>query len=374
MEVVKKDNGFGNNLITENDVISHAANIFQPSVQEISMLDGRYLNFRRLNENNDGPYVFNIAPQGMQYLQLSTARLFIQGKITDEKFKDLSSASKGRVALANLPGAAMFSSIDISIDGKPYPELSNKFSNYKGYLETVLTYSPDTVKGHLAAAHFAMDTPGSFNDFDPKAADTGSGSSVIPGKPASNKGHEYRASLANGSRQIQISCPLATDFCQIDRFFPPGSKITITLTKADDKFFICSNEDGKTYKFLIEDMYLSIRHVNLAQDYIELHQKELETKPVILPYNKTCISTHAVQANASAMHVINFVDGTLPKSILVGFVKSTNFHGSFKTNPFEFSNCGISSLWLEIGGQMLPSQPYTPDFENHQFTREVCDK
>lgn len=356
MEAVVKDQGVGvgNNLVTETDVMSHASDLFSPSSQEISMLDGRYINFRRLNENNEGPFVFNLNPQGMQYLQLSSARLFIEGKIVDDKGKDLLAADNGKMGLTNLPGSAMFSSIDIAIDGVPFPELSNKYSNYKGYLETVLTYSPENARGHLAAAHFFMDTATKFDTFDTTV----------------NEGHVARAKLVNESAKLQISTPLASDFFQLDRLFPPGVKITVTLTKSDDKFFICSGV-AKSYKFQIEDMYLSIRHINLTPETIAKHQHEIISKSIVLPYNKTTITTQSFGAGASAMRIVNLVDSTLPKSIIIGFVKATNFHGSFATNPFYFTNCNISSLHLNVNGESVPSLPYRPDFAKALFTREV---
>ncbi len=356
MELVSKEQGVGNNLITENDVISHQADLFRGSAQEVSMVDGTQIIFRRLHDNNDGPYEFNLTPQGMQYLQLSSARLFIEGKIVDDEMKPLVAASDGLVALANLPGAAMFSSVEITIDGVPYPELSNRYSNYKGYLETVLTYSPETANGHLAAAHFYMDTPLKFSDFK---------------KESENVGFKKRASLTDRSQIIQISCPLPSDFFQIDRFFPPGSKITIKLTKADDRFFICSGDVAeKKYKFQIDDMYLTVRHINMCQEIIEKHGKDFDSKYIVLPYNKTAIMTHSIGQGSTALHLANLVQGTLPKSVIIGFVAAANFHGTYKSSPWEFINCNMSEIYLNVLGQSVPSKPFTPKFPN-QTVREV---
>lgn len=353
METIAADQGVGNNLITESDVTSDITELFRHPPQETSLLSGRTLTFRRLNENNEGPYVFNIHPHGMQYLQLSTARLFIEGNIVHSDGTALAVDEKGDVALTNLPGCAIFSSIDISIDGTPYPELSNKFANYKGYLETVLTYSPEAATSHLAAAHFRMDTPKLFNTFE-----------------ATNEVHVKRSAFCDTSRMLQISTPLPSDFFQVDRLFPPGTRITLTLNRAEDRFFICSSKNDKSYKFQIRDMYLNIRHVTLSPEIVQQHQKDVESgKPILLPYNRTTITTFSYAAGTPSIRPI-LLEGPLPKFLMLGFVKSANFHGSFKTNPFEFVNCDINNLSINVNGETIPSIPYTPDFDNDLVTRE----
>jgi hypothetical protein len=337
---------------TETETNSSATNIFLPIAQETSIIDGRVIDFPRLHPTSTGPFVFNIGPQGQTYLQLGSARLFIQAKLIDGEGKNLEAGNNGKVSLTNLPGCAMFSSIDIMLDGNPLPDLSNKYANYKGYLETVLSYSSDIAKGHLAASHFFMDTAAQFDTFTD-----------------ANEGHKQRATIVNESTVFQICSPLPSDFFQVDRLFPPGVKITVTLNKADEKFFVCSS-DGTAYQLQILDMYLSVRHVTVHPDIAAQHRIDIVRNPIILPYNKTSIQTYAFGPGFSVIQVPYLQQSTIPKTLVIGFLKSKNFHGTFKSNPFNFENMNIVNLSISKNGQTIPSKPYAPNFEQNLFTRE----
>jgi hypothetical protein len=353
METANKTQGVLSNLVTENDVIANTTDLFRGYDQEVSLVEGRNIHFRRLTENQDGPFIFNLNPQGLQYLHLSSTRLFIQGKIVDGEGKPIGDDKK--IAPVNLLGSSMFSSIDISIDGVPYPELSNKYSNYKAYLETVLTYSPEIANGHLATAMFHMDTEGLFDTMG-----------------ATNIGYTNRANAVAKSNTIQLVTPLASDFFQLDRLYPPGSRIQVTLTKAPEKFFLMSADD-KPCKFQIDDMYLSVRHITVSPEILKQHQEEIKERPVILPYNKTAIQTYSYPAGSTNINTSLISTSTLPKTMLIGFVHSSHFNGSYKKNPFLFDNLNINYLSISVNGQTLPTYPYTPDFGNGLIAREYRD-
>ena len=60
--------------------------------------------------------------------------------------------------------------------------------------------------------------------------------------------------------------------------------------------------------------------------------------------------------------VPNLHIGQLPKLMIIGFVASKEFHGVGGKNPFNFQNCNVSQISVEVDGQSFPTKPYAANF------------
>jgi hypothetical protein len=187
---------------TENELIYDPTELFKKQKLELTQKEGRWIVYEPINQYSTDEFLFNIPPQGQTYLSLRDSRLQIQGKVVNEDGTNMDENEDGKVAFVNLPGTSLFSNIDISLDGNPLSDLSNSYAHYKAYLDTVMSYAPDSGLCHLAAAHFSMDTPGKFETFN----DT-------------NAGFADRANMTGASKTFTINTPLYSDFFQIEDFF-----------------------------------------------------------------------------------------------------------------------------------------------------------
>jgi hypothetical protein len=344
---------------TENGLISDPTDLFRDAKTELTQKDGRWIVYEPINLNSQDEFIFNIPPQGLTYLNLRLSRLQIEAKIVHEDNTDIpggDDGDSGKIAFLNLPGSSMFSNIDISLDGNPLSDLSNSYAHYKAYLDTIMSYSDSAAICHLRSAHFAMDDPGKFDVFN-----------------ATNDGFGDRASSVGASETFTINTPLYSDFFQIEKLFPPGVKLTLKLVRAPNKFVICTSLK-KTYKIVVQSIKLWMRHITLFENIVQQHQRLLAADhPVILPFRKTEIVTFAFANNLNAISVKNMISGTLPRSVIIGFVHSDDFHGTFDTNAYNFRHLDIDFLQLDVGGVYLPPHPYKPDFTNNLYQREYRD-
>ena len=67
----------------------------------------------------------------------------------------------------------------------------------------------------------------------------------------------------------------------------------------------------------------------------------------------------------------NIINGTLPRQILIGFLKADALNGSYSLNPFNFQHFDCNFIALRVNGLQIPGKRYRPDFENKLVRREL---
>ena len=68
--------GFGSAKVTTESFNSDDIDLFEPVITENGVVSGRTITFRPISENTNGPFQFNLMPQGPdQYLQLNSIKL-----------------------------------------------------------------------------------------------------------------------------------------------------------------------------------------------------------------------------------------------------------------------------------------------------------
>ena len=60
--------------------------------------------------------------------------------------------------------------------------------------------------------------------------------------------------------------------------------------------------------------------------------------------------------------------GRKPEKVIIGFVKSKALNGDYKTNPFNFENCGIQHIAVYSDGLPVGGNPLKLDFTKSDGT------
>jgi hypothetical protein len=334
--------------ITQNDVVAETSELFLPISQEVALVRGRTVVIRPHNLIDSGPLEFTIAPQGGSYLQLPLTRLYIKYKIVDDAGED--HAATVKVAPVNLAGNSLFKTIDIELNGQLISDLTNTFSHIKGYLEHLISYSPNT--HHMRAAGWAMDTAGKFDD-----------------QATANEGYKSRESWNSASKVNELMFPLASDFFNSDRLLLPGVKTTVRLTRTSDSTYLMAGT-GTQPKVKFIDAKLYVHFVDVHELVKKNHKSKIMQNPALLPMNKVVMKQYAFAGGMQQALIPNAFMGTLPKSVLVGMVDQDAFNGSYLKNPYNFQNYGLSYLCMRVNGVQKPADPYTPDFSQDLYMRE----
>jgi hypothetical protein len=351
------EHGIGAMQQTENDMMSTLGELFRKTSHETTMLDGRTNILRPIDKTNEGPFSFKIPAQGAQYLQLAATRLYMVLRLVNRDGTDLEANAK--VAPVNMIGSSLFKSIDVEVNGVPIPHLSNMYSNYKAYLETVLTYGKEAVDGHLACSRVEMDTEGHFDNAS-----------------ITNVGWETRRKIAALSKKFEVMIPVHCDLMQCDKLLLPGFELTIKFTRADDAFTVHSPDRDKAYRIVIDDIRLHIRHLTMTDEILHKHMTALDHSDATYSLNRTVMKIFPGPAYDTTILIPSLFSGTFPKQILVGMMTSENLNGTQGTNPYHFQHFNLCYAALNVNGIYVPQEPYTPDFDTHMVVREYrefCD-
>ena len=370
------EHGVGSLQNTDNDLTTHATDIFAEPIKDTSMISGYTSIIRPVDKTDAGPFVFNIPSQGMSYLHLGSARIYMTLRVVRGDGQPITNAHD-YVSMINSIGTTLWDQIGIEIGGTLIPELGNVHANYKAYLETVLSYSRDALESHCCANRFHMDEAGEYNDMGilvaipaVAAADGNPAVAAIPARGTLNAGFANRRAILNDSIQFDVMSPIHSDFMAIDKVLPPGCPMTMILTRARDPFVLMSVQAGANFKLLIDDIKLHVRHITLAPELVAHHISMFGKRPSLYQINRTIMKTAAYAPGLTDISYSNAFTGILPKSIIIGLVPSQAFHGSYATNPFFFPHLNISEAYIRVNDRQVPSEPYAPNWATRRYIRE----
>ena len=111
------------------------------------------------------------------------------------------------------------------------------------------------------------------------------------------------------------------------------------------------------FKIKIADIYMHACKVAVAPDVVVAHNVMLTKTPAKYPYDRTRILTYALSQGSYLFREDNLFQFEKPDRIIVGFVSSAAFQGSYTRNPFNFLNLNINNIALCVNDISTPSQP-----------------
>lgn len=355
----------GSLAFTENDVASHMTDLFRPVSQEVSMKESCEMHIRPISDNQQGPFDFTIPPRGDFYIHMNQIRLRVRAKVTLEDGTNI--AATDGVGVCNLMGNSLIQSIAIAIKGKNISELENTHANYKAYLETFLSYSPNGGTGPLAASFWNLDEATHFDDVNYFATVD----NPLNAAQSKNDGFRARRDQIGVSKLFELVIPLHSDFLNCDRLLPPHIEMQISLKRAPDSFVLMHPASTtKRFKIELSHMKLVVPYVAVADAIMAHHDEMSLTKPALLPIKKTDVYVHHAPAQSSMVQLSNVFPLRLPKTIIIGMVETTAYNGSAQQNPYNFQHFGVNHVNILHNGVVVPSEPYTPDWENGLYVRE----
>ncbi len=170
-----------------------------------------------------------------------------------------------------------------------------------------------------------------------------------------NKGFDARWRVVGNSRHFDTYAPISHDFFKMNNHLGPGNKVDIVLHRAKDNFLLNTWDDDVGYKLEILDMKLHLR-------YIERHENV--PTPMIEKYlmNETQIHKQVVNKKSPSTSFRIFSGGIMPKTVVLGMVRTMALEGNYQLNPWNFEHFDVSSILLNLNGTRYPVDILTPDF------------
>jgi len=251
---------------------------------------------------------------------------------------DLSSAESNKASCVNKRLHSMFSSISVSLNGKPVTLHETNY-HYKAYLEKLLNYGSDASGTNLMSILWYLDSSQELKD---------------------NNGYTTRLKYIGNSQTVKLYGRLHADLFNSDKMIINGVDINIKLTRTPEAFYLLASTDDTKVRIKILDATLFITQVELKPPLLLAHANVLAMKrKAHYPVTHRQIKTFTARSGTQQISINNAFLGPVPDRILKVLVKNAAFVGSASTNPFHFHHYDMTNLVLYVNGVQRPSEPLT---------------
>lgn len=298
--------------------------------------------------DDNSPIEFYVEGNGQNYLDLSHTFLHINAKIVKKDGSALTDADK--VTTVNYPLNSCFSQCHIFLNDKQISSQANYA--YRCMFEGLLFHDEKAQNTFLRTGLFLKDTTGEYEETDPAK---------------NNKGLKDRYSYTKNSKMLDLLGPLHFDLANQDKLLVNGVSIRIKLERAKNTFLLMSDKDEYVYQ--IKQATLLMRKVVINASISIAHEKALDVGMMKYPIRKIDIKIFTLAIGIQSSTIANAFIGNLPTRVIIALVSNQSLNGNITKNPFFFKNYDLNYICLIKENKMIPSKPYTPNFENDSYAR-----
>ena len=322
--------------------------LFQRPYVENAVNEIYYVDFAPRNSFSRGSSIeFNIAPTSPDYIDLSKSRLRVKARILQSDGKPI--GTDNNVGFVNLTLHSLFRQVDLMLQGKIIsPDIGVNYP-YKAILDVILNYGFSAKESQLQSELYFKDEGGMDNP--PRHG---------------NPGLEKRYILTKTGLAVAMEGPLHLDIAQQDRPLLNGVGITLKMYPNSDKFLLMS-DDKKEYKVDITEVSFKVCYVKVADSVILAQNEVLKSSPALYPFWKSNIKTFSLAKGISTFTADDIFHGNVPSKVILGFVRTEAYSGSYSFNPFNFIHSGVNFIEFAVNGKSVPEEPLQPNFANLDF-------
>lgn len=358
MAFIKSDHrGVGCHTVELSEEMTSGLDIFDMPKADTSIKSGKTVYHHlstAINENNN-VFEFIIPSENHEYTYLPLTRL--EGQLQICKLDNSALVNEDIVIPTNLLSNTIFRQVEVELNGVQVSDLSSPTYHYKAYIEAHLTYGKDPKRGHLKNALYTKEIAGKEESLD----------------VAQEMYIERRAWLTKDAGKVNFSTPLYIDLFDSQRYLIPGSTLKIKLIKNEDKVCLLSSAaNAASYKIKINKLCISTRKLTIHDEIVERHSQMLLKQPAIYPIAQSKIRTYTINQGLSATTIANVFNGKLPRTAIIGMVRSDAFNGTIERNPFFFQHFNLNYFALVVNGSPMPATVFQPDFTKRDCSREYA--
>jgi len=255
---------------------------------------------------------------------------------------------------------SLFEKVELEIQG----HVVRTEGNYavRAYLETVTSCTEDMLPDKEVLEGFYSTKEGA--DLSVGATDGGPNSNAVKASPSIYKRQEKQV---RNSPKINLIGKLKTDLTEQGKNLIPGTALRVKLTKNKHAFFTRTANADTVHPVEWKEMCLHVTR-SVLQDTVDasyrsaLSARKLASYPI---HRKTV--TNVIIPKALNISIPRFVTGTIPRRIIVGFVKNSAISGSTILNPFFYEHMSVKEMWLNYDGKEYPTKHYETDFSDAEI-------
>jgi hypothetical protein len=158
----------------------------------------------------------------------------------------------------------------------------------------------------------------------------------------------------------------------VNKAILPFTEIIYTFERhSNPQFYMRCKEHTAVIPFNIEIIQATfeIQRYKATTMFSTDFEKMLRQHPIVYNIKGSQIQTCTIPASVSNYSIAEFFKGTVPKRIVIFFVSTANYNGSYTTNPFNFNHFKVESLRLLKNGLDYPYPETITNFKStpHAF-------
>jgi hypothetical protein len=267
-------------------------------------------------------------------------RLYVRGKITATAGKDLD--AKDFTAVTNNFLHSLSNQCSIALNNVCVT-LSTELSNYRSYLETLLTYGNDAAQTHLTNAFWYLDN-GDMLPCDPTAAVTAT----------TNGASKVRWDKIKPSKDVELYGRIHSDICNVAQYLIPGVGLQIKFTQAHQNLFLINNDAASKTVFKFPDAKLLVNRIRPSPAQLIAHNTGLRQGCVAhCNITRVEVKIFTSASGKQSLSIDNAVLGLHPKRILITMLRKKDVLGYVDSNPYNFPHYNLNNFAMYVNGRSL---------------------
>ncbi len=224
---------------------------------------------------------------------------------------------------------------------------SGNFYAYKAIFESNLGFSKAEKDTYLSSALYYIEN--TQNDLSQSAKDV--------------------AALFAKSAEVIVIGSLHVDVFAQTKLWPPRVGYSIELFRNSDAF-ILRTPAGVQEQFKLEILDAKIQFTmveTLPSLNLAFERTLAKVAGCKYPIRRSEIKILHLEAGRYDITSSQLHSGILPRRVIISFVSSEAFHGSFRYDPFNMFHFNLSHIELVAGGRHYPPTPLEMNFDKKQF-------
>lgn len=348
-------------LIHQNgcECLLSSMELFSVPPTQASIDKGVFNRYFPLTSLERGPIEFRVNSSEFEYLDLNHIYLYTKNRIMDANGLPIPShvTNTGGERVYNDAGivfpvnnfhSSRFKTLEVYINNQQVNETDAMYP-YRSYLECLLSYNKgakETLGGMIMWAKDGPDPDNNFADLASTEEDELT--------DQTNRGAWKRWQATKFSSSFETLGKVHSEILAQSRLLPANTELRLRFHRADPAFALMAKKQDRNYTINIDSAMLLVRHVEIASAIREAHAKAALVSNYKFPVRKVkdLFFTHSSGRQDLSVH--NLITGRLPRRVVLGFVKSSSFHGDLATSPFNFMHFNLTTISLRMNGQSLP--------------------
>lgn len=328
---------------------SLALDIFEPAPVVEDIIKREWIEYKPVAPVHENCCIeFNINPSPAQYLDLKRSQLQVKISIVKEDGTPFTAAEMKDtddpllVGPANLLLSSMFCQLDVALQQLIVTSSVGNNFPYKSMIDVLVD------EGGMKGGGSYLPAEGYVTEFN---HDNFAQNPLV---------FAYGGKYVDGNI-VHLQGSVRMDICSLSKLIPNGVSVKMKYYQSKDPFRIMTTSNNK-FKLILKDASLKVCHVTLSDMELLRQTDSFSKSPAVYDFYRSDVRCFQLSKGTYTSQFENFYNGDVPTEIIMGFVKSEAYSGSYQTNPMVFRHFDINHLEVSLDGISVPTPALKPNF------------